>query len=166
MKATNQTQSVQITTEISKAITAGVKSTESSSKAILKVADLLKAAGVTAEMLSGKTKVAEVAEPVRAAIVLGFSERERKLIAGDAKAMTEAQKAERKTAQQKIGAYIALIQKYLREEKEKGETKSVAERLKIMLESCEKLVQGDEDPKGYDPVIMAKLIGQAVAIIK
>lgn len=158
-------QSVMITTDISKAVSDAVKANEKTSKQWVTVSDLLKAAGVTAEMLSGKTKIADVAEPVRASIVLGFTEKERKLLAGDAKAMSDTQKADRKVAQQKIGVYIALIQKYLREEKEKSE-KSVAERLKIMLQSCEKMVQSDESPKDYDPVIMAKLISQAIAIIK
>jgi hypothetical protein len=164
MKA--NTQSVMITTDISKAVSDAVKANEKTSKQWVFAADMLAGAGVEPEMLSGKTKIADVAEPVRASIVLGFTEKERKLLAGDAKAMTDTQKAERKVAQQKIGVYIALIQKYLRGDKEKSDTKSVAERLKIMLESCEKMVQADEKPAGYDPVIMAKLIGQAIAIIK
>lgn len=160
------TNTVTVSIDASQAITNGVKVNEKGSKQWLVAADILAADGVTAEMLSGKTKVADVANPVRDAIVLGFTARERKLIAGDAKAMSDTDKVERKTAQQKIGAYVALIQKYLRGDKEKSGTKSVAERLKVMLESCAKLVQGDEEPTGYDPVEMGKAINLAMKAIK
>lgn len=161
-----QSNTVIVSVDASQAITNGVKVNEKGSKQWLAAADMLKADGVTPEMLAGKTKIADVANPVREAIVLGFTVRERKLIAGDAKAMSDTDKAERKVAQQKIGVYIALIQKYLRGEKEKGDTKSVAERLKVMLESCAKLVQGDEEPAGYDPVEMSKAINAAIKAVK
>lgn len=164
MKA--NTNTVIVSLDASQAITSGVKVNEKGSKQWVIASDLLRTEGVTPDMLSGKTKVADIADAVRAAIVLGFTARERKLLAGDPKTMSDTDKAERKTAQQKIGVYIALIQKYLRGEKEKGETKSVAERLKVMLESCAKLTQSDEEPTGYDPVEMGKAINLALKSIK
>jgi len=97
--------------------------------------------------------------------------------------MDDTTKALRKTAQQKIGAYLSRIQGYLinlsiesgeieaNEETEETEeteesTKTVAEKLAVMLESCLKLVQGDDEPDGYDPVIMAKALNQAAKAIK
>ena len=177
MKANTQ-DIVTVSIESGKAIAGAVKTTEGGSKKWLVASDLLFKDGVRAPMLAGQAKVADIADAVRANIALGFTESERKLLASDTKALSEAKKAEKSKAQKKFGPYIRLIQKYLTEqaikageiedpaESEESEDKTVADKLKIMLESCQKLVQGDEDPKGYDPVIMAKLIGQAIAIIK
>jgi hypothetical protein len=103
---------------------------------------------------------------------------ERKALANDAKAMSTEQKEFRKVTQQKIGAYIGYIANELaklekaeakaeagesEEQEQEQVEKTPTEKLRIVLETALKIVQGDEQAKGYDPVIMAKLIGQAIA---
>lgn len=170
-------EQVAVSTSTSAMIKDAVSTDQKVSKQWLKVSDALYADGVRPDMLAGKTKVIDVAADVRDSIVLGLPVADRKLINGDVKAMSDTDKDKRKIAQQKIGPYIRNIQKYLtdlmiangeieEEEEEKDSDKTPAEKLKVVLETALKIVQGDENPKGYDPVIMTKLIGQAVAIIK
>ena len=129
-------------------------------------------AGDIATAKSGGSQ--EVYDFVTAAIISGYNVKWKKLLAGDVKAMSEVDKAERRVAQQRLGTYRARLQKYLTDlaiesgeiEPEEKAEKTTAEKLKIALETAQKIVQGDEQPKGYDPVIMAKLVGQALAIIK
>ena len=170
MKATQQTQL---------AVTEAVKHNESGQKKWTVLRDLLKADGIVSTMLRGSERDKDLVESLKPAVVLGFSVTERKALANDAKAMTKEQKEFRKVTQQKIGAYIGYIASELAklekaeakaeagesEEQEQVE-KTPAEKLRIVLETALKIVQGDEQAKGYDPVIMAKLIGQAIAIIK
>jgi hypothetical protein len=167
-------EQVAVSTATSAMITGAVSGSEKGSKQWLKASDALYADGVRPDMLAGAGKLVDVQEPVKASIVLGFTVAERKLINGEPKAMSPEQKADRKVAQQKVGRYIALIQKYLTDlmivngeiEEQEEQDKTPAEKLKVVLETALKIVQGDEDPKGYDPVIMTKLIGQAILIIK
>jgi len=165
---------IAVSTASSALVTGAVSGSEKGSKQWLKASDALWADGVRPDMLTGKGKLVDVQEPIKASIVLGFTVAERKLINGEPKAMSQEQKDARKVAQQKIGRYIALIQKYLTDlmvangeiEEQEQEEKTPAEKLKVVLETALKIVQGDEQAKGYDPVIMTKLIGQAIAIIK
>ena len=171
-------EQVAVSTASSAMVTSAVSGSEKGSKQWFKASDALHADGVRADMLTGAGKLVDIQEPIKASIVLGFTAGERKLINGEPKAMNPEQKAERKIVQQKVGRYIALIQKYLNDlaqaeaiangeiEEEPKEDKTPAEKLKVVLESALKIVQGDEKPAGYDPVIMAKLIGQAILIIK
>ena len=142
----------------------------------VKAAESFYADGIRAEHIATSKAggLQEVYDFVTAAIIAGYNATWRKLLAGDVKAMSEADKAERRVAQQRLGTYRARLQKYLTDlaiasgevEPEEKADRSPAEKLKIALETAQKIVQGDERPKGYDPVIMAKLIGQALAIIK
>ena len=170
MKATQQTQL---------AVTEAVKHNESGQKKWTVLRDLLKADGIVSTMLRGSERDKDLVDSLKPAVVLGFSVTERKALANDAKAMSTEQKEFRKVTQQKIGAYIGYIANELAklekaeakaeagesEEQEQVE-KTPAEKLRIVLETALKIVQGDEQAKGYDPVIMAKLIGQAILIIK
>jgi hypothetical protein len=167
-------EQIAVSTSASALITSAVSGSEKGSKQWLKASDALYADGVRPDMLTGASKIADIQDAVKASVILGFTAGERKLIVADAKAIAEADKPARKIAQQKVGRYLALIQKYLTdlakangeiEEQEQVE-KTPAEKLKIVLETALKIVQGDEEAKGYDPVIMAKLIGQAILIIK
>ena len=160
-----------ISTSTGLLIQKAVSSNERASKKWLQASDALHADGVTADMLTGKEVVAEVAASVKASIVLGFSEGERKLLALDKKSVPEDAKGDRKKVQQKVGVYIALIQKYLKAfdapeggegEAEKVE-KTTVEKLKIVLETALKLVQGDEQPAKYNPVAYAKLLNGMIA---
>ena len=166
-----------ISTSTGLLIQKAVSSNEGTSKKWLQASDALYADGVTADMLTGKEVVAEVAASVKASIVLGFTDGERKLLALDKKAVPEDAKGDRKKVQQKVGVYIALIQKYLKSldapeggegEAEGGEVeKTTAEKLKIVLETALKLVQGDEQPAKYNPVTYAKLLnGMIVELSK
>ena len=167
---------VAVSTASSALVTGAVSGSEKGSKQWLKASDALYGDGVRPDMLTGKGKLVDIQEPVKASIILGFTVAERKLINGEPKAMSQEQKDARKVVQQKMGRYIALIQKYLtdlmvangeiEEQEEQEEDKTPADKLRIVLETALKIVQGDEQAKGYDPVIMAKLIGQAIAIIK
>lgn len=180
-------EQVAVSTATSAMIKNAVSSDQKVSKQWLKASDALYADGVRPDMLTGKTKIADVAADVRESIVLGLPVADRKLINGEPKAMSQEQKDARKVAQQKIGPYIRNIQKYLTDlmiangeieeteaeaEAEDGESetedqdKTPAEKLKIVLETALKIVQEDDEPTGYDPVVMTKLIGQAIAIIK
>ena len=174
---TNQTTNTMISTSTGLLIQKAVSSNEGTSKKWLQASDALYADGVTADMLTGKEVVAEVAASVKASITLGFTEGERKLLALDKKAVPEDAKGDRKKVQQKVGVYIALIQKYLKSldapeggegEAEGGEVeKTTAEKLKIVLETALKLVQGDEQPAKYNPVTYAKLLnGMIVELSK
>ena len=168
---------IAVSTASSALVTGAVNGSEKGSKQWLKASDALYADGVRPDMLTGKGKLVDIQEPVKASIVLGFTVAERKLINGEPKAMSQEQKDARKAVQQKMGRYIALIQKYLTDlmiangeieetEETEDQDKTPAEKLKVVLETALKIVQGDEQAKGDDPVIMAKLIGQAIAIIK
>jgi len=176
MNANTQTQVI-VSTETGKAIAGAVKTTEGGSKKWLTASDLLFKDGVRAPMLAGKTKIKDIADSVRANIELGFTESERKLLASDTKALSEAKKQQKKDIQKKFGPYIRLIQKYLTDEAVKAgeieaeteaetEEKTVAEKIKIALDTATKLVQGDENPKGYDPVKMSEVLKTAIALIK
>lgn len=166
-----------ISTSTGLLIQKAVSSNEGTSKKWLQASDALYADGVTADMLTGKEVVAEVAASVKASIVLGFTEGDRKLLALDKKAVPEDAKGDRKKVQQKVGVYIALIQKYLKsldapeggegEAEGGGVEKTTAEKLKIVLETALKLVQGDEQPAKYNPVTYAKLLnGMIVELSK
>ena len=174
MKATQQTQV---------AVTEAVKHNESGQKKWTVLRDLLKADGIVSTMLRGSERDKDLVESLKPAVILGFSVTERKALANDVKAMSEVQKEFRKVTQQKIGAYIGYIASELAKlekaeaKAEAGESesetaeqkesdKTPAEKLKFVFETALKIVQSDEQAKGYDPVIMAKLIGQAIAIIK
>jgi len=174
---TNQTTNTMISTSTGLLIQKAVSSNEGTSKKWLQASDALYADGVTADMLTGKEVVAEVAASVKASIVLGFTEGDRKLLALDKKAVPEDAKGDRKKVQQKVGVYIALIQKYLKsldapeggegEAEGGGVEKTTAEKLKIVLETALKLVQGDEQPAKYNPVTYAKLLnGMIVELSK
>jgi hypothetical protein len=150
-------------------------------------ADALHADGVRHWMIKGKDKVAEVAEKATMTIIAGLPVNARKLLLGDVKAMTDEEKANRrhfnmsylgsgrdrlcKALQNVDPEYQAQLKaeaeaKAEAEGEAEGSDKASSEKLKIVLETALKIVQGDESPQGYDPVIMAKLIGQALAIIK
>lgn len=149
---------------------------EKGSKLWVKAADAFFADGVRAEHIATAKSggVQDVYDFVTASIITGYNVRWKKLLAGDVKAMSDVDKAERKVAQQRLGTYRARLQQYLTKlaidngEVEPAEQveKSVADKLKIALETAAKLVQGDEKPQGYDPVEMAKVINQALKLIK
>jgi hypothetical protein len=153
-----------------------VSNDEKGSKLWVKAAEAFFADGIRAEHIATSKAggMQDVYEFITASIIAGYNVKWKKLLAGDVKAMSDVDKAERRVAQQRLGTYRARLQKYLTDlavesgevEPEEKADKTAAEKLKIALETAQKIVQGDEQPKGYDPVIMAKLIGQALAIIK
>ena len=186
MKSNQTNNAVTVSTNAAMLLKEAVSSTEKTNNRWVKASDALHADGVRAEMLTGANKIADIQEQVKANIVMGLPVADRKLINGDGKAMDEDTKALRKVAQQKVGRYVSLIQSHLTklsiangeiedtkaqddsesEGDTEGSTKSVADKLAVMLESCLKLVQGDDEPEGYDPVIMSKALNQAAKAIK
>ena len=158
------------------AVTEAVKHNEGGQKKWTVLRDLLKAEGVVSTMLRGKDRDKELVDSLKPSIILGFSVTERKLLAGDVKAMNQLAKDMRKATQQKIGAYIGYMASELAKlEKAEAETeegegekaeKSGAEKLRIALDTALKIVQGDEKPKGYDPVKMNAGIQTLINSIK
>lgn len=142
----------------------------------IKASEALFADGIRAEHLAPAKSggITEVRDFVTASITSGLPERFRKVMLGDVKALDDSQKALRKEGQQRLGVYRNRLAKYLTDlavatgevEPEDKAPKTVAEKLQVVLETAAKLVQGDENPQGYDPVEMAKAINTALKLIK
>lgn len=130
--------------------------------------DALHADGVRAEHIATEKKggVQAVYDFVTEAIISGYSKPDQALIRTDVKSLDDVQKAKRKELQQRLGTYRNRLQKYLTtkaieagevEPEEKTEKTSV-EKIRIALETALKVMQGDENPQGYDPVDLTKRI--------
>jgi len=111
---------VNFSADARKALTAAVYAAEKSDNKWVMAADLMYADGIRADMLHKDGEV-EIFEAAKSCIVAGLKAEYRTLILADLDALTEglsddARKikvAARKTAQQKIGKYMADIKKYL-----------------------------------------------------
>jgi hypothetical protein len=134
---TKQTTSIILSTAAASAITGRVRSGEQYSLKGVKFIDVLQAEGITSTMLvaPGKDATEDVKaywRDLKSAIVAGFCAYEQKLITAESatvKDWSDDQKAERKTAQQKIGAYIGAFKRDLtkREDTRTADEKAEAE---------------------------------------
>lgn len=130
--------------------------------------DALFADGIRAEHIATEKKggVQAVYDFVTEAIISGYHKNDQALIRTDVKSLDETQKARRKELQQRLGTYRKRLQMYLTnraiasgevEVEEKAE-KTPVEKIRIALETALKVMQGDENPQGYDPVDLTKRI--------
>lgn len=101
----------------------------------VKLSDSYRAEGVTSAMLETGKKGGsdDLREQVKSAIVLAFTDAERKLLASDTKTLDKGDKAEKKEVQQKIGAYLSKIQDHIAkaEKEENGEGEGNAPKTEI-----------------------------------
>jgi outer membrane PBP1 activator LpoA protein len=139
------------------AITAAVAAVEGASRKMASSIDALVSAGMrSTDFISPKSKDGlstaspEQFDAINAAIVAGFTARSQKLLAAPTKALPEADKAEKRYLQQQIGARRNDFKRGL--EKREGvadnrapqQPKSPEEKIRAMIESIEKVVQGAE----------------------
>ena len=142
---------------VATAITAAVAAVEGASRKMQSSIDALVSAGMrSTDFISPKAKDGlstaspEQFEAINAAIVAGFSARTQKLLAAPTKALSETDKADKRYWQQQIGARRNDFKRGL--EKREGvndnrapqQPKSAEDKIRAMLESVEKLVQGAE----------------------
>lgn len=124
--------------------------------------------GIRAEHIATEKKggVQAVYDFVTEAIISGYHKNDQALIRTDVKSLDDVQKAKRKELQQRLGTYRNRLQKYLAElaiqsgevEVEEKAEKTPVEKIRIALETALKVMQGDENPQGYDPVDLTKRI--------
>ena len=144
-------------TEAAKIITTTVAAIEAAERKVESSFDALHASGVlSTDFVSpkSKTKVStaspEKFEAINAAIVAGFPARVQKLMAAPTKALDEGDKSTKRYYQQQIGARRADFEKGLA--KREGAAgmrapqppKSPEDKIRGMIESIEKIVQGAE----------------------
>jgi len=148
---------ITLTTAAAAAITAAVSAVEGASRKMQSSIDALVAAGMrSTDFVSpkskdgGSTSSPEQFEAINAAIVAGFTARTQKLLAAPTKALPEADKAEKRYAQQQIGARRNDFKRGLEKREGKADDrapqqpKSAEDKIRAMIESIEKLVQGAE----------------------
>lgn len=119
------------------AVSAALRSQDKNENVWVKAADSLRADRVTSGMLETEKKGGdeELRVQVKNVILTTFTEAEKGLLAVDAKTLDDIKKFARKTAQQKIGARLALIQSHIRkaeraeEEGEAAITKTPIQRI-------------------------------------
>ena len=142
---------------VATAITAAVAAVEGASRKMASSIDALVSAGMrSTDFISPKSKDGlstaspESFEAINAAIVAGFSARVQKLLAAPTKALSETDKSDKRYWQQQIGARRNDFKRAL--EKREGVAdnrapqapKSAEDKIRAMLESVEKIVQGAE----------------------
>lgn len=130
--------------------------------------EALFADGVRADMIATEKKggVQAVYDFVTESIIAGYHKNDQALIRTDVKSLDDNQKKARKEAQQRLGTYRARLQKYLADlavkagevEPAEKEEKTPAQKIRIALETALKVIQGDDNPQGYDPVDLTKRI--------
>ena len=130
--------------------------------------EALFADGIRADMIATEKKggVQAVYDFVTESIIAGYHKNDQALIRTDVKSLDDVQKAKRKELQQRLGTYRNRLQKYLTELAiESGEVivedkaeKTPVEKIRIALETAIKVIQGDDNPQGYDPVDLTKRI--------
>jgi hypothetical protein len=142
---------------VATAITTAVAAVEGASRKMQSSIDALVSAGMrSTDFVSPKSKDGlstaspEQFEAINAAIVAGFSARTQKLLAAPTKALSETDKSDKRYWQQQIGARRNDFKRGL--EKREGvndnrapqQPKSAEDKIRAMLESVEKIVQGAE----------------------
>jgi hypothetical protein len=143
--------------DLLKHITQGVAAVASAIRKIASSIDALHAGGMrSTDFISPKSKDGastsspEQFEAINTAIVAGFTARGQKLLATPTKALPEEDKAEKRYLQQQIGARRNDFKRGL--EKREGiaddrapqAPKSPEDKIRAMIESIEKIVQGAE----------------------
>ena len=143
--------------EVATAITTAVAATEGALRKMQSSIDALETAKMrSTDFVSPKSKDGastsspEQWEAIRAAVVLGFTVAVQKLLAAPTKALSDVDKSEKRHWQMQIGARINDFKRGLekREGKEDDraaqQPKSPEDKIRAMIESIEKIVQGAE----------------------
>jgi len=138
-------------------VTATVAAVEGASRKMQGTADALHASGIlSTHFISPKSKGGESTateaefESINVAIVAGFSAQARKLLAAPTKALSDADKADKRYWQQQIGARRNDFKRALEKREGKADEraaqapKSPEDKIRAMIESIEKIVQGSE----------------------
>jgi len=120
------------------------------------LSDSYRGDGVTAAMLETVKKGGDedLRQQVSAAIVLAFTEKERKLLAADTKTLSDSDKGNKKTLQQRVGSYLDKIRTHIAnaekiEDGEDGEgsaPKTEVQRIQALLEKVVTKLQKLEKP--------------------
>jgi hypothetical protein len=142
---------------VATAITAAVAAIEGASRKMQSSIDALVSAGMrSTDFISPKSKdkvstaSPEQFEAINAAIVAGFSARVQKLLAAPTKALSDTDKSDKRYWQQQIGARRGDFEKALAKREGANDTrapqqpKSAEDKIRAMIESIEKVVQGAE----------------------
>lgn len=145
-----------------------LKSQDKNESIWVKACDSLRADRVTSTMLeTAKNGGSEdLRGQVKAVILTTFTEAEKALIAADPKSLDDVKKFQRKTAQQKIGARLSLIQSHIRKAEkaeEDGEAeapKTAVQRIHADLDKAIAKLQKLEAPT-FDPAEVIKRINAA-----
>ena len=116
-------------------LSSALKSQDKNEAIWLKASDSLRADRVTSALLdTAKNGGSEdLRQQVKSVILSTFTEAEKGLIAADPKSLDDIKKFQRKTAQQKIGARLALIQSFIKKA-EKAEQDGEAEAPKTAVQ--------------------------------
>lgn len=121
----------------------------------VKLSDSYRGDGVTAAMLETVKKGGseDLREQVSGAIVLAFTEAQRKLLASDTKTLSDSDKGNKKTLQQRIGSYLDKIRTHIANaEKEEngddegGTVKTEVQRIHALLDKAITKMQKLEKP--------------------
>lgn len=119
------------------------------------LSDSYRGDGVTAAMLETVKKGGDedLRQQVSAAIVLAFTEKERKLLAADTKTLSDSDKGNKKTLQQRVGSYLDKIRTHIAnaEKVEDGDEegsapKTEVQRIQALLEKVVTKLQKLEKP--------------------
>ena len=148
---------VTLSTAVANAITAAVSAVEGASRKMQSSIDALVAAGMrSTDFISPKSKDGastsspEQFEAINAAIVAGFTARGQKLLSAPTKALSDADKAEKRYLQQQIGARRNDFKRALEKREGRADTrapqapKSAEDKIRAQIETIEKIVHGAE----------------------
>jgi hypothetical protein len=150
------------------ALSSALKSQDKNEAIWLKASDSLRADRITSAMLETEKKGGseDLRQQVKNVILSTFTEAEKALLAQDTKALDDIKKFQKKTAQQKIGARLALIQSFIRkaekaeEDGEAQATKTAVQRIHADLDKAIAKLQKLEEPT-FDPAEVIKRINAA-----
>jgi hypothetical protein len=148
------------------AVSAALKSQDKNESIWVKACDSLRADRVTSAMLDTAKNGGneDLRQQVKNVILTTFSEAEKGLIAADPKSLDDVKKFQRKTAQQKIGARLSLIQSHIRKAEkaeEDGEApKTAVQRIHADLDKAIAKLQKLESPT-FDVTEVVKRINAA-----
>jgi len=160
-------ENVALSAAVSKAVSAAIQSQESAGKKWVAVVDQCKAEGITPDSLAPK---GQHREPMKAVIVGAFSKAEQELLAKLPATLSEGEKIERRTLQQKVGMYVNYIQKKLKPKQTTGAShrRTLVERLsdewKAQITAIENAQKGESD-LAFDGDIVIKTLRELIADI-
>jgi hypothetical protein len=150
---------IKLSPAVAAAITSAVAATESAARKMASSIDALAAAGMrSTDFVSpkskdgGSTASPEQFEAINGAIVAGFTARVQKLMAAPTKGLSDTDKSDKRYWQQQIGARRNDFKRGLEKREGKGgddtrapqSPKSPEDKIRAMIESIEKIVQGTE----------------------